>query len=388
MSDTGVDSSEEAGPAGRARMAAVTLAENAGQTERDCRPTANSLASVRAAGLFGLAVPVRDGGLGADLRTSLEVAVELGRGCPSTAWVTALTAGAKLMLARLVTEEARVDLFADPAAIVSSSAVPGGELTSERVPGGVRFSGRWKTASGCEDASWTTVAVPIRDGEQVTRMAALIPAGSLTVDRTWDVAGMSGTGSHTLVADRVFVAETHLLPMALADGRSRIPVLVTLGSMFIALGALLGAALAARDLVQRVLAEGRAASGTSYQSSVDSPLARYWFSEASHLMDTAVQRCRLATEVLDTAGLDGSLPVQERSRLRMELVTAAQECRQGMEKLLDLHGASGFVRSNPLQRLWRDVAVGTRHPQFSPWITAEDYGRVLFGVDTPAMRGL
>ena len=148
MSDTGVDSSEEAGPAGRARMAAVTLAENAGQTERDCRPAANSLAAVRAAELFGLAVPVRDGGLGADLRTSFEVTVELGRGCPSTAWVTALTAGAKLMLAPLVTQEARVDLFADPAAIVSSSAVPGGELTSERVPGGVRFSGRWKTASG------------------------------------------------------------------------------------------------------------------------------------------------------------------------------------------------------------------------------------------------
>jgi alkylation response protein AidB-like acyl-CoA dehydrogenase len=300
----------------------------------------------------------------------------------------ALTAGAKLMLARLVTQEARADLFADPGAIVCSSAVPGGELTSEKVPGGVRFSGRWRTASGCEDASWTTVAVPVHDGDQVTRMAALIPAKSLAVDRTWDVAGMSGTGSHTLVADEAFVAETHLLPMALADGRSRIPMLVTLGSMFITLGALLGAGLAARDLVQQVLAEGKAASGISYQHSVDSPLAKYWFSEASHLMDTAVQRCRLATVVLDTAGLDASLPVQERSRLRMELVTAAQECRQGMEKLLDLHGASGFARSNPLQRLWRDVAVGTRHPQFNPWITAEDYGRVLFGVETSVMRGL
>ncbi|MGW2964757.1 acyl-CoA dehydrogenase family protein [Streptomyces sp. NPDC001220] len=51
-----------------------------------------------------------------------------------------------------------------------------------------------------------------------------------------------------------------------------------------------------------------------------------------------------------------------RIRLRVELSTAARQCREAMELPLDLHGASGFADDNPLQRFWRDVAVGTRHP--------------------------
>jgi alkylation response protein AidB-like acyl-CoA dehydrogenase len=66
-------------------------------------------------------------------------------------------------------------------------------------------------------------------------------------------------------------------------------------------------------------------------------------------------------DVVDALGVtDTSTPMRERARLRLELATAAQECRQAVEKLLDLHGASGFTQDNPLQRFWRDVAVGTR----------------------------
>ncbi|MBI0374909.1 hypothetical protein JBE27_01080 [Streptomyces albiflaviniger] len=75
-----------------------------------------------------------------------------------------------------------------------------------------------------------------------------------------------------------------------------------------------------------------------------------------------------------------AMSVEERSRLRMELTTAARECREAMELLLDLHGSSGFAEDNPLQRFWRDVAVGTRYPYFTPYIVAEDHGRVAFDV--------
>jgi alkylation response protein AidB-like acyl-CoA dehydrogenase len=46
----------------------------------------------------------------------------------------------------------------------------------------------------------------------------------------------------------------------------------------------------------------------------------------------------------------------------MDLADAARDCRSAVDKLLDLHGASGFAVSNPLQRYWRDIAVGSRTP--------------------------
>ncbi|WP_225900088.1 flavin reductase [Streptomyces sp. RLB3-17] len=67
-------------------------------------------------------------------------------------------------------------------------------------------------------------------------------------------------------------------------------------------------------------------------------------------------------DVIDALRPSAAMPVTERIRLRVELSTAARECREAMELLLDLHGASGFADDNPLQRFWRDVAVGTRHP--------------------------
>jgi hypothetical protein len=55
----------------------------------------------------------------------------------------------------------------------------------------------------------------------------------------------------------------------------------------------------------------------------------------------------------------------------------------GRGKLLDLSGLTGFALTNPLQRRWRDIAVGTRHPQFNPYLAEEDYGRVPLGKGDP-----
>jgi alkylation response protein AidB-like acyl-CoA dehydrogenase len=89
-------------------------------------------------------------------------------------------------------------------------------------------------------------------------------------------------------------------------------------------------------------------------------------------------------EALDAA--DTTLP--ERARLRMGLASAGSKCRQAVEKLMDLHGASGTALGNPLQRIWRDVAVGTRHPALVEYVTAEDCGRVPLAAETPRISTL
>jgi alkylation response protein AidB-like acyl-CoA dehydrogenase len=46
-----------------------------------------------------------------------------------------------------------------------------------------------------------------------------------------------------------------------------------------------------------------------------------------------------------------------------------------------VHGASTFADASPLQRMWRDSEVASRHAVVHPEISAEIYGRALLGIE-------
>ena len=50
-------------------------------------------------------------------------------------------------------------------------------------------------------------------GETVDQALVFVPMSELTIEDTWFVAGMKGTGSNTVVGDKVFVPEHRLLPV-------------------------------------------------------------------------------------------------------------------------------------------------------------------------------
>jgi alkylation response protein AidB-like acyl-CoA dehydrogenase len=360
-----------------ARKTLPTLSANAALTEQEMRPAPDSVAAVRDAGLFALTVPRVAGGHDTDRHTFVEVLAELGRGCASTAWVTGLSASAKTVVASMVSEAARDELFADPDAVVCASSVAQGAV-GERVPGGLRISGRWAMASGSELASWAIVMVPPADGTTPAVLPTLVPVSDLSIARTWTSVGLAGTSSHTLVAEDVFVPERLV---TFPDGSRPLttPETAFIGGLA-ALAPMIGATRGALDVVEAAVAGNRAPYATTYARVADSPLGRYWFTEALRRTDSARQRTLRVADDLDRLSPGAAMPVSERVGLRMELTTAARECREAMELLLDLHGASGFAQDNPLQRCWRDVAVGTRHPYFTPYILAEDHGRVVFDV--------
>ncbi|MFI5841440.1 acyl-CoA dehydrogenase family protein [Catenuloplanes sp. NPDC051500] len=363
-----------------ARKTVPTLADNAARTERELTPAPDSVAAVRAAGLFALTVPRAAGGQETDLRTLVEVLAELGRGCPSTAWVVGLNASNKGVARLALSDEAQDAVLADPDAVFCASSVMSRESSGVRVPGGLRISGRWAMASGSELSSLAMVGVSVPDGETPTVAMTLVPVSDLSVKRTWRAAGLAGTSSHTLVAEDVFVPDRFVnVRGAAGSARSIPPELVFTGGLA-ALAPMIGATRGARDLVAAAVAGSRAPYLTTYARVADSPLGRYWFTEASRRTDSAMRRTVRVAGVLDELPVGGRLPIAERVELRVELSTAARECREAMELLLDLHGASGFADDNPLQRFWRDVAVGTRHPFFTPYILSEDEGRLAFDV--------
>jgi alkylation response protein AidB-like acyl-CoA dehydrogenase len=366
-----------------ARSAAPVLAANAGRADRDRRLPAESIAALRDAGAFALATPARFGGLDADLPTTVRVVSELGRGCPSSAWLVAVSTETQSAFTPLMSQELLAEFYADPDTRLCGVGMPPGQ--GRRVAGGVRVSGRWPYASGCEDASWALTPVMVSEGDGPPEVAGvLVPTSDLDIERTWDTAGMRGTGSHTLVAEDVFVPRARVLTIPtgpdgapdLFPGRPAQP----LGGAVTLLAALVGAARGALDVVASQL-HVRKPPMTEYENLAASPGARHWFAHATHLIESGQRDLVVLTAEIDQLLTEPTLADRDGTALRMRLNSVVRRCHEGVDLLLDLNGAAGFALDNPLQRYWRDLHAGSRHVQFNPYLAVENHARQLADVE-------
>ena len=127
------------------------------------------------AGFFRVLQPRRFAGFELGLQAFLRVAVELSRGCPSSGWVYALTAGH----AHTVTmwpEQGQVELFGDGEFRCPLSNLP---AKAVRVEGGYRLDGWWDYGSGCDTATHFIGGVAVEGEPGHTRWAAF-PRGAGT----------------------------------------------------------------------------------------------------------------------------------------------------------------------------------------------------------------
>jgi 3-hydroxy-9,10-secoandrosta-1,3,5(10)-triene-9,17-dione monooxygenase len=159
------------------------------------------------AGFFRVLQPRRFGGHELGLETFLRIAVELSRGCPSSGWVYALTAGH----AHTVTmwpEQGQVELFGDGEFRCPLSNLP---ARAVQVDGGYRLDGWWDYGSGCDTATHFIggIAVVGADGAPSDTRWAAFPRAAYEIVDNWDTLGMRGTGSRRVVVDDLFVPEHH-----------------------------------------------------------------------------------------------------------------------------------------------------------------------------------
>lgn len=279
---------------------------------------------------------------------------------------------------------------ADPDARICGVVAP--NSTAVAVEGGLRVTGKWGFASGSLHSQWAMLGVPVVDetGTQIDQGMALIPMSELTIEDTWYVAGMRGTGSNTIVADDVFVPAHRILSVTAAIEGSYptehkdealyrsafVPVLA-----LVLVGPQLGLAQGALETVKASLAKGRGISYTFYEKSVDSGSTQINMANAASLVDTAMLHCFRAATDIDTAA--ASLDYMDfgtRARVRMDVGVVATRAREAMDLLLTVQGAGSFAEVSPLQRMWRDLETGSRHAVVNPAIAAEAYGRALLGV--------
>ena len=136
------------------RRAAIALGprirEVADEIERERRLPMTLVEAMKAAGMFGIAMPRTWGGSELPLPEQLEVLEALSYFDGSVGWCATIgSAGG--FISSWLSDEAGRELFHDANGISAGSVLFAGKAT--RVDGGYRVNGRWPFNSGCQHAT-------------------------------------------------------------------------------------------------------------------------------------------------------------------------------------------------------------------------------------------
>ena len=374
----------------RAREIRPLLEKHASQTDSLRRLPDDVVRALRDNGLCRLMVPKRHGGYQTSIRTYIEVMAEVGRGCGSTAWVASLINVCE-WLAALFPDRAQQDVWgANRDAWIAGSLAPNGIAVP--VDGGWRVSGKWPWASGSMHAQWVACGIHMENerGEMTNLGLSLMPIADVTVEDTWFMVGMKGTGSNTIIAKDVFVPDHRFLPYPPAfQGHYRTEhvdepvyrVALVPVTVLILAGSQLGAASTALEYVMSK-SKTRGITHTTFQRQAESSGFQMLVAEAAMKIDTAYLHALRAADDLDRAAGAGRHPdLTERARVRMDTALTAKYARDAVELLVQAHGTSSLADYNPLQRVWRDVHVASHHAITEWQVNLEVYGRALLGVE-------
>lgn len=365
------------------------LWKKAAESDRERRLSDEVVARITGAGLTRLMTPRRLGGHETSVRTLLDVCVELGRGCCSASWVTGVLNVGNFVVS-LFPDRTQDEVWG-PNADARTALILGAPVrTVEATDGGLRISGAWPYASGSLHAEWIGGLVLADTGGGPQPHFALMPAADVHVQDTWHYTGMRGTGSNTVVADGAFVPGHRLLPYRpLVDGETDglVPADrpyrhgLTGAFMVGLIGSMIGGADAALQYALEH-APTRRVAGTTYANQAESPSARQGLATAATRLDTARLHAQRLADSVDAHAMAGENPdLLIRARARMDATHVVQQCREAVDEIVTVHGSSAFAEENPLQRIWRDLHVGSRHAGFGMGVPEQVYGSALVGKD-------
>jgi alkylation response protein AidB-like acyl-CoA dehydrogenase len=372
----------------RARALKPLLLEMAPTHDKNRRVSDEVIEALDKAELFKVAAPKRWGGLCLSADGMAQIAVELAKGCPSTAWIYAISNSAN-WVASLASDAIQEDVFADGVPRMCSAVNPPASFVP--VEGGVIVNGALPYSSGCFHSSWAMFAMGNRtpEGQLIPGGQFYVPMDQCSILDTWHVSGLKATGSNTVVLKDVFIPQHRIVPPGpgghapdkkhVGEPSDYFALLPHLRSVMI--GVLLGMAEAALELVVGATNK-RGIVYTTYQRQTDSHVVQKEIGEAATMIGTARLLMDDANSVIDQAALDRrTLEYLEQTRHKGQTVFATDLLVKAVEKLMYVAGSSAFSETSPLERYWRDLNVAARHAANVPNVGFEMYGRALMGVE-------
>ena len=398
--DTAAQSTEREKLVAKAHSLHPLLAANAETAERDRSLPDENFKALIESGTLRIMVPRRVGGYEAGHRTYLDVVAELARsGCGSSAWY-AFILNMNDWIVGMMHPDIQEAVWADgPDSGVCAPLTPMPGWKFEKVEGGIRLSGKWGYASASKHANWAMVGYPVLDatGTPVDTGLAVMPMDRVSIEDTWYVSGMAGTGSNTLVLDHVFVPDNftqslgpllrgEFLHSPAGGGMYRADVAAVFLTSVAA--PVYGMAQSALDVtITRMTARPKPVTYTFYSDATKAPSVQAGIAQASAMIDGALCQARAAADAIDAQSVTG-IPFAdpaERHINSMRTAHAVRQCVAAVEVLLDAQGASAFALTNPVQRIWRDMSAAARHGLNLPGLKREIYGRSLLHANEQQM---
>ncbi|MGL4306963.1 MAG: 3-hydroxy-9,10-secoandrosta-1,3,5(10)-triene-9,17-dione monooxygenase oxygenase subunit [Mycobacteriaceae bacterium] len=365
------------------------LAQRAQETEDLRKIPEESIKDLQELGFFRLLQPAQWGGYEADPMTFYEAVRLISTACGSTGWVSGIIGVHNWHLA-LFSQQAQEDVWgSDPDVRISSSYAPMG--AGQVVDGGYLVNGAWQWSSGCDHATWAVLGGPvIKDGRPVDFVSFLIPRSDYQIDDVWNVVGLRGTGSNTVVVKDVFVPIHRVLSFrdmstltAAGLAKNTAPVYkMPWGSIHPTTIStpIVGMAYGAYDA--HVEHQGkRVRAAYAGENTKDDPFAKVRIAEASSDIDAAWRQ--LSGNIADEYAflLQGQeVPMHYRLRARRDQVRATGRAIASIDKLFESAGATALVNGTPLQRFWRDAHAGRVHAANDPERAYVMYGTGEFGL--------
>lgn len=233
------------------------------------------------------------------------------------------------------------------------SPVRGGKpATSAKRDGeGYIINGRKNYTSGAPDLDYFLVSAWIEDDNQLGFFLVPKTAQGVTVENTWDVASMRGTGSDDLVLQNVQVTASSLVEIPSYSTGFKLN-----GWLLLIPATYLGIAQAARDYAVKFATEH---SPNSIQGTIaDLPNVQTLIGE----MDLALTNARFTiygvAELYNNPAKKSEI-INEVNIAKHVVTNTAIEV---VDKAMRLVGAKSLQRTNPLQRYYRDVRAGLHNP--------------------------
>ncbi len=369
-------------------LATERFAPRANLYDRDATFPTENYRDLADAGLLGICIPKSEGGIGADLKTYMLAAAELGRACGATALTFNMHVSSCLWTGDLLDrlemdavvraehhEMRRVHYhrILDKGAVYAQPFSEGNAAaagfkafgtTALKVDGGWLINGRKIFASLAGHADYygtlcTGLAAPDDSHLRRNTMYIAVPsdAEGVCVEGTWDTMGMRGTVSRNLVFKDVFVANREqLMPRGVyAAAASRWPhMFMTLTPTY------MGIAQACHDFTVAYL-RGEV-PGTP-------PVKRRMY-PTKQIAVAEMQIMLEQTKALWFQAISEARPDPGKSEL-MRAWAAQHTVMENANKLAQLAirtcGGQVIMRSLPMERFYRDSRCGSL---MLPW-TAE-----------------
>lgn len=343
-------------------------------------------------GMFRFTLPEELGGENATTTETIEVIAAMAAIDASVGWNVMLGSEINAMAAGGMDPAIAKEIYLDNPRVVMCGGGGTGTVpaTAVRQPdGGFLVTGESTFISGCHNADWCFMMAPevaegqtIRDADFSTMQGRFLHRSEWEIVETWDVAGIRGSGSDNVRADRARVRPEHAevdlvsMPAHYDNPVFRIPVPLRLSynKVAIALGIARGALDAFVDLAHNKVPM------LSPSKLMDRPIAQIRIAECEGKFRAArayVMEAMRDVEVELEAGAEMPSAATTQNA-RLACVTATNVCMEVVDVLHNTGGTSASYMANPLERKLRDAHAAASHRWVSHSLY-EDLGAILLG---------